>query len=56
MLGLECSAELLDNGIWDTNNPCVGITIIQIIPVVDYDKVLNELSVLGKQAIASFNC
>lgn len=42
--------------IWDTSDPCIGITINQIIPMVDYDEVLNELSTLGKQVLALFNC
>lgn len=56
VLGLKCRAELLDNGIWDTSQPCIGITINQIIPVVGYDEVLNELRTLGKQMIASLYC
>lgn len=41
---------------WDTGDLCIGITINQIIPVVDYDEVLNELSTLGKQVLALLNC
>lgn len=48
VIRLECSAELPDNGIWDTNDPCIGIKINSIIPIVGYDEVLNELNTPGE--------
>ena len=49
VLGLKCDAELLNNGIWDTNYPCIGMTINQIIPTADNDEeVLNELRTVEK--------